>query len=399
MATFNLRRFSSQEALRTIAPNHMIEFLTRHKAFFVQRGLALPAPAAAETLDYERLVAILMSPEDDTPPELAEALYLIHEMSTKEGMDSILEGVKAGDVKIDDSTELTPADVAVQVWLSAPEYLERKHAEQSVEHTRSFEYFQSNVATPPRIKRPTAAVQRALEKSLDDWFEEKKRGRGAKVITFPKGDEVWFLVRHGDLLKREGKYEHGESSTFVYRPEKYDVLVYNQQLGELRIHADTKGEKSLYRAKFGLHLFGREDFFPGQAKYTLKPLIALGKDSLTCGDIEGIDDVRLVELQIARGGPHQEIEIRKATDLFAVLEARGRSIHEKARLTKAKFRVKFTASKTPRTVTVKPPNVVLYGRDSDSALVEAWLTARGFIGSVEQADGEHKEVAAAVANA
>jgi len=398
MATFNLRRFSSSEALRAIAPVHLLEFLARHQAFFVQRGLALPAPAAAETLDYERLVAILMSPEDDTPPGLAEALYLIHEMSTQEGMDSILDGVKSGDVKIDDSSELTAADVAVQVWLSAPQYLERKHAEQSVEHTRSFEYFQSNVATPPRIKRPTAAVLRELEKGLDAWFEEKKRGRGAKVLAFPKGDEVWFLVRHGDLLKREGKYEHGESSTFVYRPEKYDVLIYNQQLGELRIHADTKGEKALYRAKFGLHLFGREDFFPGQAKYTLKPLIELGKDSLAC-DIEGIDAVWLVELQTAWGGAHQEVEIRKATDIFAVFEERKWKIHPKARLTKAKFRVKFTSSNTPRTVTVKPPNVALYGRDSDSDLVEAWLAARGFIGSEEQAGGERKEAVAAVANA
>ncbi len=397
MATFNLRRFSTQEALRTIAAVHLLEFLTRHQAFFAAHGLALPARTAADTLDYERLVAILMSPEDDTPPELAEALYLIHEMSTKEGMDSLLDGVKKSEIKIDDSPDITSADVAVQVWLKDPEYLERKHAEQSIEHTRSFEHFQSNVATPPRIKRPVATVQRALEKGLDDWFVEKKRGRGARVFTFPKGDEVWFLVRHGDLLKREGKLEHGESSTLVYRPEKYDVLVYNQQLGELRIHADTKGEKALYLAQFGLHLFGREDFFPGKAKYTLKPLIENGKESLACGDVEGIDVVLLVELQTAWGGAHQEVELRKATDLFAVFEKRKYPL--KGRLSKAKFRIKFTSSNTTRTVTVKPPNVVLYGRDSDSALVEAWLKARGFIGSEEQADGESKEAVAAVANA
>lgn len=38
-----------------------------------------------------------------------------------------------------------------------------------------------------------------------------------------------------------------------------------------------------------------------------------------------------------------------------------------------------TFSDTPRTVTIKPPNVAQYTRDADSVIVERWLRARGFI--------------------
>jgi len=49
--------------------------------------------------------------------------------------------------------------------------------------------------------------------------------------------------------------------------------------------------------------------------------------------------------------------------------------------------VKFTDSKTARTVTIRPSNIAQYTRDSDAAVVEDWLTKRGFI-LAEQEDDE-----------
>jgi len=45
---------------------------------------------------------------------------------------------------------------------------------------------------------------------------------------------VWFLVRHGEPFTRESIVKDGESSSVYYRPEKYDVLVYNPETGEIR---------------------------------------------------------------------------------------------------------------------------------------------------------------------
>lgn len=379
MATYNLRRFSHSEALKTIDRGHMLTFLLPYKDYFSGRGMALPSKTSSDGLDYDALASILVSPDTDTPPTLANALFFIHEMATPEGMDSLLDAAQSVGLSLDGSSKQTPADIAVQVWLQDRDILERKHAEQFLTSKRSFEYYQAEANPLPKFKKPSAATLKAMEKDLDEWFKNKKRGQGSRVFVFPKDDCVWFLVRHGDPFRREGAMDGTKSSSVLYRPEKFDVLAYDAKLGEIRMNAASKGEKDLYRKQFGKHLFGDEEFFPGQEKYTLEPLRADGADSLKCGDVDGLDWVKLKEVQYYWGGGHNEIEVRKADDIFAAMEKKGRSMPKKVKIIRASFQVKFTDSKTPRSMTVKPPYAAQYTRDSDSAAIEDWLTKRGFV--------------------
>jgi hypothetical protein len=297
-------------------------------------------------------------------------------------------------IALDSSAEITPADVVVQVWIENPGLLERKHAEQFLRRPRSYESFQSHESPglKPQLTREALA---ALESDLDVWFESKKRGRGSRVFVYPREQETWFLVRHGQPFKREGSLKGGESTSVYYRPEKHDVLIYNQALSELRVNAESKGEKELYREKFGLHLFGYANYFPGTAKYTLSPLGEDGEASLVCSDVEGMEWVKLTEIRYYWGGTYREIEICRADDLFAALRQRGREITHGQRIVKAGFLVKFTDSKTPRSVSIRPSNIAEYTRDDDGALVEQWLAKRGFIRS-EQAE-EYEELETALA--
>jgi hypothetical protein len=349
------------------------------------RGLKLPTKAAAESIDYQKLASILMTPDTDTPPELIDALYYVHEMSTDEGMDALLNAAAEHSLALSWSEDQSPADVAVQMWVLDPEVVQEKHAEQFIVRTRSFECFHCSSATPPKIKKPTDRVRRSLERDLDEWFQERRRGRGVRVFPFPKDDGVWFLIRHGSPYRREESIENGKPSSVHYRPVKYDVLVYDVQVGEIRIHSSTPSEKSLYRGVFGKRLFGDPACFPDTAKYDLAPLRRDGKDSLLCGDVPGMDWARLREIHFYWGGAHGEIECRKAGDLFAVYEARGRKLPESPRIIRASFEVKFKDSRQPRVVTIKAPNIALYTRDSDSALIEDWLSRRGFIRAQEHA--------------
>jgi len=140
--------------------------------------------------------------------------------------------------------------------------------------------------------------------------------------------------------------------------------------------------------EIGLHLFGGEDFFPGTGKYTLEPLRTDGPAALVCTDVDGMEWVKLKEIHFFWGGSENEIEIRKASDVFAAFEARGRSLPAKSRIIRASFQVKFSDSKTPRTVTIRPSNIAQYTRDDDSAVVEEWLVKRGFIVTNRQEDHE-----------
>lgn len=389
MSTFRHGLFTKAETLKEIQPENLHLLLNRHGEFFRNHGVDLGRPSG-EDLSYEAIARALMDPDESAPLELVDDLHIITAMATPEGMDALLAEIGTmsltGQIKFDLGASPTPADVAVKVRLVAPDVIERRLAERILTSKRSFQYFQAKPGSAGAWQEPSDQTMGALQRALDDQFEEMKRGRHTKVYCFPKADGVWFLVRHGDPCKREGAIKGGDSASVYYRPERYDVLCYDEQLGELRINAENKKIRDLYRAQFGLHFFGNAQQFPGSEKYTLEPLRADGEDSLVCSDVRGMEWVRLKEIHYYRGGPEGEVEIRRSSDVFSTLNRRGRRIDEHARIMQAGFLVKFEDSKTARTVTIHPSSVARYSRDSDAVLIEEWLTKRGFMAGAASKD-------------
>jgi hypothetical protein len=393
MATVALRRFTNPDTLKHIGNRLLNELLSPHRIFFAGRGLELPGAAEGE-VDCEKLAGIFMTPDTDMPRDLAEALFNIHEMSTKEAMDELLEAAEQHRLELNLPADAEPADVAVRLWLHDKTLFEEIHAEHHLRRPKSFIYFITNQDPVPQFTAPTRETLAAMEGSMDNWFEKKRRGRGCRVFVYPKDGECWFMVRHGEPCRREGSLENGNPSSIFYRPQQHDILVYDAARGEIRIHTGTKGERVLYLKTFGAYLFGREDFFPEAGKFTLAPL-AQGSSSLNCLDVEGIEWVRLREIEVQWGhGTNAEREIRKAADLFATFERRGHQIRADDSLKRAVFHVKFVDAKAPRSVTITPSNQAKYERDDDSAYLELWLRKRKFIKDNEddEADsdlGEH----------
>lgn len=391
MATWSLRRFSCPEVLKRINHDHLVAFLEPYCRFFTSRGVSLPTPNSNDEIDYQALVKVFLSPDAKTPKELIDALYFVDELATSEGMDALLAEADRLGLALEDGNNHTPADVAVHVWLLNKGILERKHAESYLAKVRSFEYYQTDRHKRPAFTWPSEKQVAALASDFDDWFEKKKRGRGSRVIMGNQDESVWFLVRHAEPFKREESMDGVETSSVCFRPLKYDVLIYSPQIGELRINARSKGEKQLYRTKLGKHLFGDEDIFPGAEKYTLDPLRENGADSLACSDVEGIEWVKLREVQFFFTGNPWEVVTRKSDDVFQLFESRKKSFPEAGRIIKASFQIKFTDSKMPRTVVIKPSNIAQFARDDDSVLVEKWLEARGFIIGTGAEESEQSE--------
>ena len=378
MATLNPRRFAQPDSLKAINPDRLLAFLDPYKEYLAGRGMPWPTTNTQE-IDYETLTGILMKPDDQMPTRMVDALYFVHEMATADEMDSLIKAAKDEGIELDHDPKTTPADIAAQVWLKAPDLLERMHAEVLVMKPRSFTHFKSEEPGPKIFTPPSDATLDALQGGLDAWFDEHKRGTGSKVRHFDHGDKISFLVRHGMPFKREGSLKEGQSETVFYRPEIHDVLVYDRIVNELALHAGTKGERELYLAAFGKHLFGDAEYFPDDQKFTLEPLKSGDTSCLACGDIDGIEEVKLTEVQRLWGGAYGDIEIRKSKNYLASLASRGDRIPEQANLILASFAVKFDDAKIPRSAKIRPPNVATYTRDEDSLLVEKWLRARGFI--------------------
>lgn len=387
MASFGLNRFFSQpEILRGIDPENLVSLLADHAEALSALGFELPDIENAEAeLDYDALMKLLMEPAK-LPAEVREAFFFIHEMATDEGMECLLDAAAEAGIEIVGTPGPTPGDTAVQVWLKDRELLERKHAEQFLQNARSFQSFGTEVSPVPKYRDVTAQLA-SMKQKLDDFFEKRKRGRNTKIFPYVREDSVWFLVRHGDPFKREGAIDDkGESYGAYYWPEKFDVLVLDPKDGELRINARNKGEKNKYREVFGDHLYRNDHFFSVENKYTLEPLREKGEDAIA--PVDGMDDVVLTEVDFYWGGSFKEKEIRKADDVFGAYKARNRTFPTKPRIIKACFRVTFSDSERPRTVTIKPPNEAQYMRDADSLIVEKWLKARGFIVKKEEAKHE-----------
>ncbi|TVQ88233.1 MAG: hypothetical protein EA397_17245 [Deltaproteobacteria bacterium] len=380
MSTLRLPRFAVPAILKSIDLSALVDLLRQEGGDYV--GDVVDLDAAPDAFDYDELALLLANPRDGYPDRLADALHHIHEVADEQGLEAMLDRMQAQGIHLDvEPLDPTPADLAVRLWLLDPDLVETTHAEKFISRPKSFESWLGTGNGRDRLPPPSDPKLRALEAAFDDYFEKRKRGRHSRVFVFTRPEATYFLIRHGMPMDRRGIIKDGQSTSSFERPEKHDVVSYWPACDELRVNASTKGEKDLYRRQIGKHVFGNEDYFPdnGTGKFTLQPLVDLGRDALACDDIEGIDAITLQEVKLFHGGNAAEVVTRRAVggDLFAVLEAQGRDLPRAP--FQASFRVTFTGAKTARTVRIKAPNVAMYTRESDEDVVSRWLTARGFV--------------------
>ena len=357
------------------------------------RGFEFPASTPSE-IDYALLADILMRPVAATPAEMVNALYYVHESATAEDMDELLAAVRARGLSVTDDPAATPIDLAIDVWMAAPDLVRNRHAEAIAMRQQNFEYFGPSHPVRGAFPAVDDELSQRLENEFDDWFESHRRGRGCRLFIIRHSPMTWILVRHGQPMRREASQkDDGGVGTEFYRPQRHDVLIYDERSGDVGVHASTKGERNLYLRTLGRHLFSGEDHFPPAGRFTLAPLIADGSEALNVEDVDGIKGVRLVEYKRYWGGVHRESETRKAEDIFAALADRNVQDLAGGRLNSATFKVAFDDSEKDRSVTIRPPGIARYERNDDSELIERWLRRRGFILSGQGVDDDEAATA------
>ena len=390
MSSFNPKKFTDPDWLATISPGRLVSLLRPWTAYLERRGFQFPKAGAAE-LHCPTVASILMAPDASTPPDMVDALYFIQETSSVEDMEALLEIAASHGLTLDDDPQVTPADVAIELWTSQPALLKAHHAEALACRQQSFDYF-GGTRRPRPFPDIDEATRLLIEAELDDWFEARRRGRGSRLLIFRHGSLVWLLVRHGHVMRREASHgDDGSAGAAFYRPQQHDVLVYDERTNEIGVHASTLGEKRLYLRTIGAHLFQDAGYFPSSPRFTLAPLADDGPDALVCEDIPGIDAIRLIEYRLFWGGAYKEQEVRRATDIYAAAAARGIERPIPMEPTAAVFKVRFTDSTRERKVTIRKPASARYERDGDGAVIETWLRARGLLlrtGATELPDAD-----------
>ena len=376
------KSFARPDLLKTIHPKQLTSLLEPHRHFFEDRGLRLPAGPEQE-LDCLALAGILAQPDEETPSDLVEALYVIESFADDQHFDELLAMAEAAGLEVGE--EETTVDLAVRLYLHDANLLERKLREQLCDRRRTFESY--------RLADPASGMDvdnlpqdlTPLEADLDRYFESKKRGGHSCVVRKDAANEIRFLVQHGQTCKREPSRKGGRSTCTFFRPEKTDVVLLDLAHKEMRINAASVPDLRQYRTLFGRHLFRNDDYFVFAEKYTLEPLQKAGEMALNCRDIEGIESVKLKEVEYAWGGAFEHTETHRAADLFKALPLIRRGLECEPAIRKAVFEVKLTGERRARTVTIKAGNRSGYSRGDEAMVIERWLRARGFVISEEQA--------------
>ena len=303
---------------------------------------------------------------------------MVKQMSGPETMDKILDTVRARQMEFTFPADSSPEDVAAHLLLTNRTLFQEIYAEKSVARYRSFVYY---VARRKRAGFNPPADLAALEKTLNGWYEAHQRGRSVRVFWREHDHEFWFYVRHAQPIERDGcvDLKDLESGSMIYRPERHDVVIYDADAGEMRVHADCEQEPELFRLAFGMHLFNDANYFPAsRGKYTLEPL-KTGRPSVACAGIDGVLDITLKEIEF-RG--HGELGLRErvsALDVFSIFEKRQYKIPAAADIRLARFSVLFRDAKKPRSFTIRPSNFATFSRDDDSVPLHAWLERQKFV--------------------
>jgi hypothetical protein len=393
MPNFIQKWFSNPETFRRIRPDLLWAWLKRWEGYLAKRGVVLPATgenlgadAFSARLDYDGLVRVFMEPTADMPAELVDGLHLVHEMGRPARVDSMLGEARKSGLDLGLGEDATAEDVAVKLLLLDQRVLENLRNCDVLTRRRTFEYFTTDAVSVPRFDGPTLEQMRTLEQRLGAFYVAWRGGRGTRVFPYCQqrmgqdAPEWLFLVRHGAQMRREEAMEDGEPTSVLFRPRKYALLKYDATRGEMGVWCGAEQEQKLLLKVFGRSLFGRDNFFPGTAKFDLRPLIARGRSALACADVPPIEDVRLTDLEFfKRQAPWRRV-VQQADDLFELIE-RGevRWPQDPTEITRATFTVKFWRQSRPRQLTIMPCNRALYARDEDSPILERWMAARQII--------------------
>ncbi|OGV53699.1 MAG: hypothetical protein A2X49_12710 [Lentisphaerae bacterium GWF2_52_8] len=108
-----------------------------------------------------------------------------------------------------------------------------------------------------------------------------------------------------------------------------------------------------------------------------------------------MDWVKLKSLRIISGGAHRAAITWSSEDIFASLRESGEGFPARGKIARAGFSIKFSDSKTPRTVTLFSDSRAIFKRDGDAGMIEKWMARRSFIESEKDGANGRWDIVAA----
>ncbi len=379
MATFNPKHFTDADVLLTIDTERLLQLLTPYANYFRDRGLPLPSPQQASTLDVARLARILESPDEAAPQDLLNAIGYIDEMSTPTGMDALLpKAIKAG-MPFDKSQDQSPADIAVQVWLFDRKIVEQEHIWHTWRLPRRMDCYRA--ASDWFLDLVELTEERIQQAELDvgSWLDENNRSKFCKIAYRITETGIEFSIQRGEPFTRKPTVEDASIRSIHYRPAGKDTVILQSEDHQLMINTPVKRALPIYQRVMGKLLFNNPDYFSDTNIVSLRPLEDSMEDALFIDDMRDIEEVLFVEYCVDLGGDFDATMIYKASNVIEDLKSRQKALKFEGALVSATFRIRYRGSRVSRTLKLYAGNATCYTRDANAPIAEEWMRLRNFI--------------------
>lgn len=379
---YSTKWFTDLNNMKSMSREHLAALLLKYKDELAEKDIAIPDPPvlkgdqeSSDKLFYQAVAELFYNPEG-LPDDLHDALSTIRDMDSDVGHNLIMDAATEGSLPIDFTLSLTRMDCAILMWLHDPVLLKSLLVDVRLEKTKSFVHLSPTKTAIP-TPRPLEEVKVSMEKAFDEVYHKRSRGRGTHISCYVRSGEKCYVIERGEPFKRDGRRDNDKSGSVFYRPEKIDVVVFNEEFGELRMNVTAKWQKELYRDAFEHYLFEDKAGFKENPRYDLEPIRTKQRAILHAAD-DAIESVKLTGIDFEVDFTRNDYLTRSSNDVFESFaqDAKvdpSKGFPEGYPITSATFKVRFKNSKKERSVTIQPPNRARYIRDEDSAHVESWL--------------------------
>ena len=381
------KRLTDIELHRRFDPAVFAEFLGTFPEYLQKRGLVLPSHPTAKTMPYDEIIGLFVHIDNDTPEAFLALASAVYNHCHRRMRGSIFSEAKRNNIKLDLPRDLSVYDFVMLVRLRYPKIFEAARVRVVMKSQRRYVYFRPFFDEMAPVKIPGTEALATFERNLQSWFRAMDRGvNGVRLFMYEEPNQIWFLIRHGDYLERLGVLdENGEPKDIFFRPEKYDVVVFDKVTGMLKIRCKWDSMLHQYRMDFGRFLFQDTNFFSAKRGiFTLQPLLDNDFSFQQCANIDGIRSLALAELFYETPGIGGEFVKRKSKcgNLLAGYDPvkHGSLIPAVVdQIAYAKFNVTYEGSTQPHVVTVKMGNETTYCREDDVEALERWMMLFGFM--------------------
>jgi hypothetical protein len=383
MQTLNRQRITNIEFLLSVRPERLVRFFSPYRDYLASCNWTMPDANSMRKESIESLAALLQVADTDAPTKMLDSLHTISGLANRVTVSLLFDQIDGLLQTFQGQKKPFPGDVAIEAYMLDPDAAEKILSIRSGTLRRSYVSYQAATEQVPTLPDDLEARLVKLGDYLDLWFDERGCGPGANAKYVEDNSHLFLTIEHGSPMKRQRTLNNGLRDCLIFRPALDDFAVIDKLIGELRINAETASQRDIYRRKIGKFLFDDENLFPDGERYTLKPLLAYGRKCLSVSAIPGLSSVECCGVKMLLPGQEPEEISSRRRNVIDVLDERIMMLKAagfaEIRLTEAKFRMMFTDSRRTRMVTIKPPNVAVFSRDGDAAIVEQFLAANGFI--------------------